>query len=164
MSNVTSNGKKIRQTIIYAVEAPRLRGVWTKHFIEFRKARELYEKIIAEKNKEPGTSIPFTSYKESIEDTDLHLFVAAGWVETNYLEAITEFQIKQCIDDRCHRLLNGEHLHIIEESIKSIVIKMQILKPKTTFGDYIETNSPFYNHLVMRNYPLASLTFIFNIC
>lgn len=56
----------VRQTIIAPMEAPRLRVVSTKNFIEFNKIREIYGKQISDKKKDPSTHIPLASYKTYI--------------------------------------------------------------------------------------------------
>lgn len=141
MPDHAANGTTVRQTIVSSIEAPKLRGVSTKHFIEFRKNRELYEKQINEKNQEPGTRVPLISYKSSIENADLNIFIAAGWVSAATIDHITELQIRQCIEDRCHRVLDGEHLHIIEDAVKKVAMKMQIFEAEdrvwTMHRDYL---------------------------
>lgn len=141
MSNPTGNGAGIRQTIISTIEAPRLRGVSTKHFIDFKKRRELYEKQIEEKNKDSATSIPLVSYKSSVENADLRLFIAARWVPVDTIEQITELHIRQCIQDRGHRLLDGEHLHLITEAIRPLAMKLNIVEAEdrvwTFHRDYL---------------------------
>lgn len=50
----------------------------TKHFIQFKKQREVYEKQVKEKNIVNGANITRTTYQASIEDADLNVWLAAG--------------------------------------------------------------------------------------
>lgn len=159
MSDTVSKAT-VRQTIVSSIEAPKLCGLSTKHFIEFRKLRELYEKQIKEKNQEPGTRVPLVSYKSSIEDADLRIFVDARWVEASNVDAITEMQIRQCVADRCHRVLDGEHLYVIEEVVKKVSMKMQIYEAEdrvwTLHRDYlIVLRSAGYEELPYRKPHIA---------
>lgn len=128
MSNINSNSATIRPTMFSSTEAPRLRGILTKSFIEFRKLRQPYEKHVNDKNPETRTNIALTSHKSSIEDADMRISIAAEWINATSVGLITNIQIRQCIEDKCHRILNGEQLHILNDSTRNFVIKMHIFE------------------------------------
>ena len=92
------NAETIRQTIVTNLEAPRLTGVSTKEFVKFKKARELYEQQVEEKNREPGVSIVATSYKASIESALLRIMIAAEWVPVKSIDEITEEHLISCVE------------------------------------------------------------------
>lgn len=71
MSDVRMEVKSVKQTIITDVEAPSLRGVSVKYFIEFRKLHELYEKQIIEKSRQTDSEITAISIKASVGIADL---------------------------------------------------------------------------------------------
>lgn len=116
----------VKQTIVAHVEAPRLNGVSVKDFSKFQRLRELYEKQVAEKNREPGVSITPTSLKASIDDADLRIFVTAKWVTAEDISSITEEQLRECITKKCTRDIGGEQLHLIEDAVKNVSMKMDI--------------------------------------
>lgn len=80
----------LKQTILACLEAPHLAGVSNKHFVEFKRLRELYEKQIQEKNAQSSNHFTPTSYKMSIEHSDLGTFIAAGWVEAAIIIELME--------------------------------------------------------------------------
>lgn len=92
-----AEGKKmtVRETVISCVKAPRLKGVSTRRFIDFKRLRDLYEKQVAEKARHLNENIVNTSLRASIEDNDLHTIIAAGWIEAPSIDEITISQIKQ---------------------------------------------------------------------
>lgn len=71
----------MRQTIKTSVDASRLRRVLTRNFIDFTRIRKLHEELEQEKYKEPGTQVAPTSIKASMDDADLQIFIATGWVK-----------------------------------------------------------------------------------
>lgn len=139
MSDICIEGKSVKQTIITNVEAPRLRGVSVKHFIEFCKLQELPEKQILEKSIQTDSEITAPSIKASVEDADLETFIAAGWIRANNIEGITEEQLILCIKQKCLRQENGEKLYLLDEAVKNVAIKMHILEARDRYGHYIET-------------------------
>lgn len=84
------------ETVINYLEAPSVRGISTKHFIEFKRLRELYKSQVEEKSRQLNKEIVPTSYRALMKDEDLKTFFAAAWIEANSIEEISERQIKQC--------------------------------------------------------------------
>lgn len=105
--NSSRNCNAAKETFISCVEAPNLKGVSTQHFIEFNRRRDLYEKQLKEKDVYFGERRDATSYKASIENEDLKVFFAAGWIEGFLIIELTESQIKICIKQKCKRKLTG---------------------------------------------------------
>lgn len=68
----TQEGRdSIKKTRIACLEAPERKGIRACLFIEFKRARELYEKQVEEKSKQQNGNFTPTSYKASIEEADL---------------------------------------------------------------------------------------------
>lgn len=115
-----------RETVISCVEAPRLKGVSIRQFIEFRRLRDLYEKQVLEKRRHIKEDIIPTFLRASIEDDDLRICIAAGWIDASSIEQITEEQIRQCIDERCKRETTGEQLYLVHQSVKNVTMNTSI--------------------------------------
>lgn len=116
----------VKETVINCLEAPSLRGVSTRHFIEFKRLRLLYEKQIEEKSRQLKEEIVPTSYRASIEDDDLRTFITAGWIEANSIDELTERQIQECVESRCHRPIDGEKLYMLEQAVRGVSMQMNI--------------------------------------
>lgn len=116
----------VKQTIVANIEAPRLRGVSTKHFTQFYRLRQLYEKQIEEKNKEPGTSVNAVSYRASIDDADLKIFVAAKWIDVDDISKITEDQLKECVKSRSVKTLDGSQLWLVDKAVQHVRMDMSL--------------------------------------
>lgn len=74
----TPKGNKDHQNIVSNIEAPRLQGVSTKDITFYLKERDLYEKQMEERNREPSAKYPLTSYKVSFDDFYLKNVLTAG--------------------------------------------------------------------------------------
>eukprot|EP00737_Agarophyton_chilense_P000949 gb/GEZJ01001057.1/.p1 GENE.gb/GEZJ01001057.1/~~gb/GEZJ01001057.1/.p1 ORF type:complete len:583 (-),score=92.79 gb/GEZJ01001057.1/:1849-3597(-) len=122
----TSNSTTVRQTIISNLEAPRLQGVATKHFTYFLKLRELYEKQISEKNRELGLTITPTSFKASIDDSLLKIFITAEWISATAVSEITEDELTKCIKERASFKPEGNDLFRIENIIRNVKMDMSL--------------------------------------
>lgn len=92
----------VHQTIVESVEAPRLKGIGTKDFVRYKQRREVYERMITEKNEESGVSVPLTTYRNSIAKPVLDMFVTAQWVPADTVEEISEEHLKACVEERAH--------------------------------------------------------------
>ena len=121
-----SQSNTVRQTIVTNLEAPRLRGVSTKDFVQFKKARDLYEKQVAEKNREPGVSITPTSYLASIEDAFLRTFVAAKWVPVASISDIQEEHLVACVEAKAVYDPKEHDLERIEDMVADIKMDLGI--------------------------------------
>lgn len=73
MTDAVENSQRIKVVVVACFQASRLKRVSTHDFIIFRGARELYEKQLAKK-RHRKSQITVTSYKVSIEDSDLTIF------------------------------------------------------------------------------------------
>ena len=80
----------MKQTIVAHLEAPRLKGVTTKDFNVFFRARDLYEKEIEEKNGQPDVNIKAVTYCAAIDDRLLRQLLVFGWITAGNIDAITE--------------------------------------------------------------------------
>lgn len=97
MSSIYLVGQSVKQTLFINIEALPLRGGSVKHFMEFRKLHRKFEKQVLEKNKQVSTETGPTSITASMEDADLNIFMAAGWIKDDSIQDITEEQLKEWI-------------------------------------------------------------------
>ena len=95
-----ASGSTVRQTIVETLEAPRLSNIRTEDFVKFKERRAIYERKANAKNQESGFEVPLTSYRDSIDESVLDLFVLSSWVDASCIEDITEEQLKAVIKDR----------------------------------------------------------------
>lgn len=111
-------GSSVEETVISCLEVTRLRGISTCQFIEFKRLRELYEKQVAKKSKQLKEYLIPTSYRASIEDDGLRIFVAARRVEWPSIDELTQRLVQQCIDNRCKRKDRGEQLYLVDQAAR----------------------------------------------
>lgn len=69
-----------------------------------------------------------TSYRTSIKDEDLKIFIAAEWVECSPLEELAESQNIWCVKERCKREATGEELYLVNQPVEFEAIQMHISK------------------------------------
>lgn len=96
------------------------------HFVEYKKARQIYEFQIEEKNRKPGTAVTATSYLASFEDSYLCLFIAAGWITAETVSDISEEQLKECIEKRSVQSFQEHELSKMEDAITDLKMDMKI--------------------------------------
>lgn len=142
----------ICQTIITNIEAPKLTGASTQNFVEFKRKRELYEKQVQKRNKEPNNQVVPFSLRASIDDADLRIFIAAGWITAQTIDSITEQQLMDCVSKRCERDENGEDLYLITEATRKVSIEMRIVESEDRIwslhrNDLIALENAGYGHL-----------------
>lgn len=121
-----TTGNTVKQTILTNIEAPRLKGISTKDFIAFKRDRELYEKQVNEKNKDPNNKIPLTSVLASIDKRFLKTFIAAQWISVDSIDKITDALVTNCIESRTSREIDVGNLHQINEAVKHVSMNMSI--------------------------------------
>lgn len=90
----------VKQTIVETIEAPRLTNIDGSDFVTFTESDSIYEKKIEEKNKESGMKIPLTTYRSSVDELVLELFLIANWIKAEDVANVIEKQIKKCIKTR----------------------------------------------------------------
>lgn len=117
----------VKEMVINSVEAPRLRGISTRHFIEFKRLRTLCEKQIEEKSRQLKEEIVPTSYRASIQVEDRKTFIAAGCIEANSIDKLSERKIQQWVKDKCKRKVDGEQLYLVEKAIRGVNMQMHLL-------------------------------------
>ena len=127
----------VHQPILESVEAPRLKGIGTEEFVQYKQRREVYERRIKEKNEESGVSVRVTTYRNSISKPVLDMFVTAQWVPVETTEEITEEQLRACVEERAHVNPAEYDLGQIERDLKQVrmghgakhmSLEMQVLK------------------------------------
>lgn len=82
------------------MEAPRLSNIRTEDFVQFKEKRAIYERKINAKRSESSIEVPLTSYRYSIDESVLDLFVLSSWIEAAFMEEITEEQVKGVVENR----------------------------------------------------------------
>ncbi len=93
-AKMADKANTIKQTIVETIEAPRLTDISTTNFVLFTQKREIYERVISEKNSDANVQIPLTTYRNSIPKPILQLFVLANWVPVANVDDITEAHLK----------------------------------------------------------------------
>lgn len=110
----------IRQTIVATLEAPCLKGTTKKNFNIFPRERELYEKMVTEKNGDPGVSVTATTYKASIGDNIICLFITFGWIDVSTISDISEEQLKACVRTRATQTPKENELGRVEATVQHV--------------------------------------------
>lgn len=126
------NTNTMKQTIVAHLEAPRLKGTTTKDMNAFLRARELYEKQIEEKNGLPGVDVSAVTYRASIDDSFLRMFVTFGWVTVSNIAEIPEDEVKSCIKTRASRKPKDHELGRVENVVSCVKMdqKMPLLEDR----------------------------------
>lgn len=57
----------------------------------------------------------------------MRLFIPASGINATSIENITALYLRQCIRDRGHRILDGEHLYVIDDAMKPLEMKSNII-------------------------------------
>lgn len=116
----------VKQTIVAHLEAPRLQGTTTKDFTKFVRERELYEKQVAEKNLSPDVSINAVTYKASIDDSILRMFMTFGWIPADTVDEISEQSLKDCIQKRANREPKDHELGRVDTIVSNVHMNTSI--------------------------------------
>ena len=119
-------GGTVHQTILTNVEPPQLEGVSTKHFVTFMRKRDLYEKQVSEKNREPGTSVTPMSLRACIDDSYLRMFLVPKWIEADSIAKITEQQLRDCVRKRACFEAEGADLARIDRIVSHVKMDMSL--------------------------------------
>lgn len=67
------------------------------------------------------------SYKTSIENDYLRVYVAAGWVGWSSVNDLAEKQIRRCVNDRCNLDVIRGNLHPVDLAGRNMSMRMHIL-------------------------------------
>lgn len=114
------------QTIVDTIKAPRLKDVTFLDFIRFVKARENYEREIADKNTEPGVEVPLASYLTSVDHNVLELFIERQYIVKDTVKDITEQDLIKCIESRAVRSKGDFEVADVDKAVKSVRMKMHV--------------------------------------
>lgn len=95
---VKHKNDNFKQTIVETIEATRLEYINVRNVVAFRESRDIYQRRISEKLADATVQVPLTTYRNSIDESVLELFVMAKWVDSTSVDSITEDQIKSYID------------------------------------------------------------------
>ena len=110
----------VRQTIVETLEAPRLCGIRTEDIVQFKEKRLVYERKVAAKSTEGEVNVQLTSYRDSIDESVLDLFVLSAGVLADTVSGITEDQLKSVVEERSKVPEDQFDLGKIERAIKGI--------------------------------------------
>ena len=83
-----SSAKTVKQTIVEKIEAALLTDIETTDFVTFREKREIYERLVEDKNKDSNVQIPLSTYRNSISKPILAMLVLANWVAATKVEEL----------------------------------------------------------------------------
>lgn len=101
----------VKETMIHCIEAPRLKGVSRRQFIDSKRRLELYEKQSEEKQRWPKEKTEPASYSASIEHEVSEYFLAARSIWTTAIQDTTKLQLKHWTKMQIH--LQGEWRTVI---------------------------------------------------
>ena len=90
----------VKQTIVESLEAPRLTGIDVKDFVRFRELRSIYERKLAEHNRDQNKNVPRTTLRNSISNDLLRMFIRIKWVPETDIEEISDESLIQCINNQ----------------------------------------------------------------
>lgn len=68
----------VKELAVSCVEALNLRGTQTQHFTNFKRRRELYERLLEKERDALGRGKGANFYRASIENEELEVFIAAA--------------------------------------------------------------------------------------
>lgn len=86
----------------------------------------MYEKQVGEKNREPGVKITATSYRASIDDSYLRMFLTAHWIQADSIKDITENQLKECVKARASYEPKDHELRRIDRVVKGVKMDLSL--------------------------------------
>ena len=90
----------VKQTIVETIEAPRLENFEVPELVIFKEKRLVYERRVAQKNEDRSVNIPLTTYRDSVSENVLRMFVTAKWIQADSVQEMTEEQLRDCIEQR----------------------------------------------------------------
>ena len=117
----------IKQTIIETIEAPRLENIIVRDSVAFKESRIIYERRISKKNADAAVQMPLSTYKISINESVLELFVTENCVDSTSVDRITEDRIKSYIDKLTHVEENDYDLGSFERNIRTVSMEQPSL-------------------------------------
>lgn len=101
----------MNEAVINYVEAPRLKKISVRQFVESKRPREHQETEREEQPRHLKEEIVPASCRASIDDDDLKIFISAGCIESSSIDELTEPQIEQCLERRCKTETTGKKLY-----------------------------------------------------
>lgn len=132
----------IPHTIVADLDAPRLEGISTTHFSNFHRKREISERKIKERNKEPNTNRPLISYKASIERSFLQMMITARWITAETEENITEEELVEEVNTRSRRVFDETQIRNVELAVRNVKTNSKVLEAEdrvwNLYADYTE--------------------------
>ena len=90
----------VRQTTVVGLEAPHLKRIDVPSVAQFLKKRERYAAQILEKHEQGDLLVKAISYKNSVDRAVQNLLWRGKFLNATSVEAITEDQLKKCLEDR----------------------------------------------------------------
>lgn len=126
MKELNDAKETVKQTIVESLHAPRLSAIDTSDFVSFKERRKTYERKVEEKSLEQKVKICTTSYRNSIDDSLLQIFIIVGSVSETDVEGITEESIKKCIDERSKGHAEQYELAVIEKQLPSLQLDTKV--------------------------------------
>lgn len=111
------------QTILTNISAPRLCGVSISEFVTYKEKRRLYEKQIAEHNLRPGIRVTPLSYRATIDDELLEIFIEANWITgVEKVSELTDAQIETCVATKSQYRASAKDLDRLDTVLSEVKI------------------------------------------
>eukprot|EP00171_Calliarthron_tuberculosum_P001867 IDg1867t1 len=124
----------VKQTALIGLEVPRLTSMAMKEMILFKRKRKIYENLVIEKNKDLSFQIPVATYKNSIDLDVIRMMWRAKWIISESLDAITEDDIKLCIDKHSKKPLDKINAKEIDQITVEVRMNMSIKEAIAEYG------------------------------
>lgn len=138
----------VRQKIFETLEAPRLMGLATADFAQFKQDREIFERRVSKKNTDPNNAAQPTSYKDTIDPSVLQIFAICDWFSVHNVEDITEKHLKDCAMARDVVKPKDYDLANLEEELRNL--EMHKTHGDTTLESCVWSSVLDYTELLKR--------------
>lgn len=87
----------------------------------------MYVKNVNEKNKEPGVYVTATTFKASIENNMIRLFLTIGWIDELTISEISKGQIDECARTPANRVPKEIEIGLLDAVVSSVRMDNQLL-------------------------------------
>lgn len=118
---------KLKHAKVCCLEAPSVRGLYRKDLIQSKRPRTLCEKQIDENRQPLKWKIVRTSFRALIGKQYSKTFIASGSIQAGSIENVMEQQFQECLENRCKRKVDGEHLQPVKRAVRLISIQMHVV-------------------------------------
>lgn len=128
----------VTQITMLCLGTLRLEGVSTKHFAGFFRKRKIIGRANRRRDWSKKTTIKAMQYRNSIDDCDLPIFIAAKLVKTTSHHKIIEGKVVQCVTERSEHKYKRETCPFSHRQLKSSACRWACTTWRIRRGPFIE--------------------------